>query len=114
LKPIEIEEPKINRQTDNGEEGRSNEERTGHPVDPIPGGGKHGQMSIFRWALAREHDVFFRPVMDLPTMRTGQPWTIQLRAVPGCFLNGAAGGREFGGGGTAHEDPFNNGTIRRF
>jgi len=52
--------------------------------------------------------------MDLPAMRTGQPWTIQLRAIPSRFLNGAAGGREFGGGGTAHEDTFNNGTIRRF
>ena len=52
--------------------------------------------------------------MDLLAMRTSQPWTIQLRAIPGRFLNGAAGGREFGGGGTAHEDPFNNGTIRRF
>src|SRR5207302_8293711 len=60
LKPVEIEEPKINRQTDNGEECRSNEERTGHPVDPIPGGGKHGQMSIFtsKTSSARARRLF--------------------------------------------------------
>jgi hypothetical protein len=36
LEPIKVVKPKINRQTDNGEEGRSDEERTGQPINAMP------------------------------------------------------------------------------
>lgn len=68
----------------------------------------------FKKRLAREHDVFFCPAMDLPAMRAGESRTIQLGAVPGRFFNGLASGREFAGGRTANQDPFNDGAVRGF
>ena len=64
--------------------------------------------------LARQHDVFLRPAVDLAAMRTGETWTFEFGLFPRRFLNCAAGGREFGRRGAAHEDPFDDGAAGRF
>jgi hypothetical protein len=62
-------------------------------------------------ALAREDDVFFRPVMNLPAMRASQSGTLKFGHGPQGFFDGLAGGREFAGGRTSDEDPFNHRTF---
>ncbi len=47
LEPVEVEEPKVNRQTDDGEERCSDEERTGEPVNPVQRERKYFQKPVF-------------------------------------------------------------------
>jgi hypothetical protein len=80
LKPVEAEEPEINRQTGNREERRSDEERAGEPIDTVPWQGKDGEGKCIQTPIlslkvatrsAREHDIFLCPAMDLAAMGAG-------------------------------------------
>ena len=116
LEPVEIEEPKVNRQTGHREKGRSDEERTGEPIDAVSRKGEDLQNAdLLVWKRsARQYDILLRPVVDLAAMRTGQPRTFQFCFAPQSFLNRLASRRQLPGRRAAHENAFDHRSIGRF
>ena len=61
-----------------------------------------------------ENDVFLGPEMDLRTMRAAQLRLLDFCVGPQCFFDRITGRRQFAGGGTSDQDPFDDRTFRFF
>jgi hypothetical protein len=73
-----------------------------------------GKLCVTQNRLAREDDVFFRPDVDLPAMRTTEPVVLDLGRGPQFLFDRLTGGSEFGGGRTSHQNSFNDRSGFRF